>query len=251
MLPFLSRLALLVTCLGAVGCSSFGETFLFVAHSEDRTRHQYYRVTISGFSLLASSNYAAGVYDANAVDALFGELDGGRFRIKPEESVDTTLPPGPVTNGDQHDSSAQTANLEISTLDGKKMRDSRLVLFLSSNADSLINRIKSFATTEQVTTNLTQILLKEEIQAVETAKAVVPRQNARAETLATELRAIAKQAEAADINGISSDDLREWLRSALQSTAAVGQPGVQFTSLDQARTWFNENRAVLQEGVGR
>ena len=36
----------------------------------------YYRVTISGWTVLSTSQYASGWYDSEAVDSLFGELKG-------------------------------------------------------------------------------------------------------------------------------------------------------------------------------
>ncbi|QDV09305.1 hypothetical protein Poly30_48630 [Planctomycetes bacterium Poly30] len=247
-----------------MGCSTFSEQFLFVATNQETDHNQYYRVKIHGRTAFSSSNYAAGVYDRGAVDALFGELEGGRFRVSDRPDEPATVQPQDEDAGDVSALDADGAHktelaaiaddsppeITLRSLDGQSMEDTRLVLFLSSNADGLIKRIKSFATTSQITSNLTQLLLKDEIGALELAKASAPRRDVRAETLAKQLRAIADEADNVDDPALTDALIQGWVGRALESTASVVVSDQQFADVQAARKWFRENGSKLNAGVG-
>ena len=195
----LRTLPLLLAAALLTGCASFDETFHFTANAPGSPFTQYYRVKIEGFGLLASSEYASGLYDAEAVDSLFGELQGGSIRIgdKPASSKDGDCP-------------AEDEADDVKSLDGQPMGDRRLVLFLSSKANGLVSRIKAFTSSRQVTSSLTTLLLKDDVTALSRARALEPAQAARAESFATVLDQTAQRLK--DLDGAATENLDERLR---------------------------------------
>lgn len=239
---------LLLAAASLSGCASFDETFHFSAQAPGSPWKQYYRVKISGFGLFASSEYASGFYDAAAVDALFGEMAGGRVRLaKPA--------PEPATEGEGQGrattpaDAASTAPSQVRSLDGESMEAKRLVLFLSSKADGLISQLKSFSTSGDVTAGLTALLLKEDIAAVKTARAGEPARDARAQSFASVLDEAAERLRGVD--GASTDDLASTLRQtslrSIQELARQIEPGVVLADLAAAQAWFMQNQGTLRE----
>lgn len=183
------RLWMTVLALGFVllcGCSSFKEQYIFRAGRPGDAN--YYRVTIKGRTFFTSSQFAAGLYDAEAVDALFGELTGPGKRV--------TIDSGPRGQQQQQQSSGEDAALTMvsttanakdggaETVGGKSLKDQKFVFFLSSNADFFVNQIQTYVTTERMQTAVVTLLLKDDLQRLELAKIDGTAADARAKTLA-------------------------------------------------------------------
>lgn len=240
-------LVLILAALLLGGCSLFDESFHFTARTPGSPFTQYYRVDIEGFGFLASSEYAAGMYDAEAVDALFGELEGGTIRLSKGQAKDERDGEGSGEVGEPAEPSAQ----EPRSLDGESLAGKRLVLFLSSKADGLISRIKAFTSGKNVTANLTALLLKEDIATAERARAEQAGKDARAETFAEILEQSAERLSNVDAQEVDllAPTLRSRALETLQALARQIEPGVELSDLSAAQAWYAEHHASLREAL--
>lgn len=245
-----STLAILgMLCVGS--CATFDEVYHFAipldsTEGKSERLHHHYRVRIKGWTFLSASQYAAGLYDAKAVDALFGEVEGQRIAVDgiklaghearsaatPATSKALTSAGGATTTEAQAKS---CDHCETSDLQGQK-----LVIFLSTNADFYLRQLKDFIQTSNLQTNVASLLLmgdaersmeaeQEQIQQAQAAVALAakydlasggtfasgatPSKNVAAQALADLLRATAASSNDSEGSGTIVDAAsgRQWL----------------------------------------
>jgi hypothetical protein len=101
-------------------------------------------VRIKGWTFLSASQYAAGLHDASAVDALFGEVEGQRVTV---DRIDLA---GHTPRGGAHDSPIPNAGTRAGGDDAatpscagklKMSGSSKLVIFLGTNADFYLRQL--------------------------------------------------------------------------------------------------------------
>lgn len=259
--------AMAMVCLITfMGCSRFKEVYHFRATSGDHTN--YFRVTVNGWTLLTASQYAAGNYDAQAVDALFGEFQGPGLKVR----VDSTtlqghtprVPPTPVVApapapapapGPAPAPAAQTsepAPTKLETLTGESLDQKKFVFFLSSNSDFFVNQISTYVTTREMQQSIVTLILKEDIAALEKERLSGRTGDAAAETLATRLRAVSAELRAPADGSVTKGDATAAALSVLKTLAqnsavSAGVSGI--TDIVTAKQWLQDHPRAFAEGV--
>jgi hypothetical protein len=247
------------------GCSNFHEQYLFRAGRPGQAN--YYRVKIDGFTRFSSSQFAAGLYDAEAVDALFGELSGSGKRVTVTSAFETTTSqpissnpsnPGvtPVTaastevtmvSGAQ---SASKAGPASQTVAGKSMNNQKFVFFLSSNANAFINQIQTYVTADRMQTAVMTLIFKDDLQKLEASRSQTSAADLRAKTLgeamkgATTPLGTGDTAKSADVRSATLDVL-----ALLASRSSVSSPPG-FASLAEAEKWLREHPRAFRPTGG-
>lgn len=211
-------------------CSSFDEHYHFRARGKDHTN--YYRVTISGWTTLSSSQYAAGLYDAEAVNALFGEVKSKEGEPKEEE-----------------DDCAAAKEEKIESIDGKSMADRKLVLFLSANSDAFVGQIQSFVNSKEIQESMVTLILKDDVEKLAIAREEVKVEDARAEALEAELKSLAGAVEPS--GSIDAKKLQAKLLetvTALARSSSEGYSSLEFKDMQKAQDWFANNPGAFEGG---
>lgn len=258
----LRRSLLALACLGVLvlaGCSSFKEVYHFKATSGDHTN--YFRVTVNGWTFMSASQYAAGNYDADAVDALFGELQGAKVRVdsttlqghKPrvvETAVTTQSGTSTTTTTTQPSESGETPEaVKLETLTGESLDRKKFVFFLSSNSDFFVNQISTFVTTRDMQQSIVTLILKDDVAALERERLNGRKGDAAAEALATRLRTISAELRAAGVtNGQATTKIVSLLQTLAQNSAvSAGVGGI--TDVATAKQWLQDHPRAFAEGV--
>lgn len=274
------RRGLLVACtllLGNAGCVSIAERYYIKATSEKKgepAQTNYYRVDIIGWTSFSVSQYAAGWYDKDAVDQLFGELEGsgklvevdnvklaGHYRRKNgawiphstpatgggNTSVESNQNGSSETNSGDAGSDGSGGNARptahanpatVTSLEGNSLENKKLVLFLSTNADSLVNQLGILATNSVIQRNLTALLLGADIERLEAQRSAAAQSAAKSEQLASRLEAIASALEGlaeTDKDGVKKQALAA-LRVLAKSTPSF--EGTDFDDTTKALEWY-------------
>lgn len=214
----------------------------------------YYRVTIYGWTFLSTSQYSAGWYDADAVDSLFGELRGKTVRV---DRVDLeghkareVAAPGDES-GEGQESLSMPPPPMLESLDGQNLNRRKLVLFLSSNADSLANEISALTTKKELESTLTALVAAPEIEARENARSLDAATGEQDLVLAQELRTLSQTLNA----GADAQTVRTTLRDLLRVIARGTQTPEDLASINDAASslkWFAEHpKAFSLEGGAR
>ena len=254
------------------GCASFEEEHYFMTRdSETGEPVNFFRLSVSGGSELSSSRYVSGYYDEAAVDLFFNEIrksdtvaaNGGEpFRDTTLFRRDMSQTDTPAD--DTGEAPAETgATAETAKGDDKdegkapKASKSELVplgadeaggafmMILSSDADSVVNAIGSFAESSVVAESIAALLNRD---------AVIKRR------LSDARMAVAVQQTNAALNIIDSHVAQgkaattgaEGERAAVYILGVLarelgGNPS--FTTIEGARSWFDGRRAA-SEGAG-
>lgn len=258
----------------SAGCSRFKEVYHFRATAGEHTN--YYRVTVKGWTVLSASQYAAGNYDAQAVDALFGELQGAKVRVDStslqghparvvqQTSVTTAggtttttsttaaaAPSAAVPGSNAADESTKT---KLETLTGENLDQKKFVFFLSSNSDFFVNQISTYVTTREMQQSIVTLILKEDIAALEKQRLSGRTGDEAAETLATRLRAISKELRTPADGTVTNADATSAVTAVLKtlaqnSTVSAGVNDI--TSVATAKQWLQDHPRAFVEGVNR
>lgn len=231
----------------------------------------FFRLTVSGGSELSASRYVSGYYDEAAVDLFFNEIrksdttdaNGGEpfrdttlFRRNMTQAGNTET----VTTTAETSETAETGKGE-ETQDGKapnspKMSKSELVplgadeaggafmMILSSDADSVVNAIGSFAESSVVAESIAALLNRE---------AVIERRrsDARLAVAVQRTNAALQIIDSHVADGKKAETSAEGERAAVYILGVLarelgGNPS--FTTIEGARSWFDGRRAANQGG---
>jgi hypothetical protein len=233
-------LVVLAAVVSLTGCSQFHEQYLF--RSGRPGRANYYRVTISGHTTFSSSQFAAGLYDAEAVDALFGELKGpGKLVSVQGTALAPQTPPGTGTPELVDSSDPDVKTNPVQTLDGKPVNDQKFVFFLSSNANAFINAIQTYVDSERMQTAMVSLLVKDDVREMETARAEERVETRRANSLSKAIDATVQPlgtGDAAQSKSVREVTLR--LLALLASRSDTASPR-SFASIEDAEQWLRES----------
>lgn len=249
----LGRSSLVLILLTFAACTPFREVYHFRAGRPGAAN--YYRVTIEGWTGLTSSQYSAGLYDAEAVDALFGELTGPGKRI----SVDSTNLKGhPVRGGTSSTTTttppvtvvAASGSTAAESLSGRSLEGKKFVFFLSSNNDFFINQIQTYVTAERMQNDVVSLLLRGDVEQLERARLQRKNSDARAQSIADTLTAQVAGLGTGD--NATAKDVRAAALQILNDLAARAQepPTASFTSIAEAETWVRQHSGAFRQAGG-
>jgi hypothetical protein len=252
----------LASALSAGSCTTFDEVYHFALPIEggqqgNETQHHHYRVRIKGWTFLSASQYAAGLYDASAVDALFGEVEGQRIAV---DRIDLA---GHTPRGGAHASPNPNAGTRAGGGDSatpsfagklKKTGSSKLVIFLSTNADFYLRQLKDFIQTSNLQTNVAALLLAGDAELALRAEHAQARQARSARIVAAKLGHAAAEEFAAGKTP-STASAAQALSELLRSTAALSNDAEGSGAIVDAasgRAWLGAHpRAFRASGGGR
>lgn len=250
----LPKALLLVATLTLAACSNFHEQYMF--RSGRTGKANYYRVTISGYTTFTSSQFAAGLYDAEAVDALFGELSGPGKRVsiggtsfqQTGGDANASDKAGELTAVGVIDSSAKSK--PIQSLEGKPVKNQKFVFFLSSNANAFVNAIQTYVDSDRIQTAMVSLLIKDEVKKLEEARAEERVALSRANGLAAAMDASVAPlgtGEAATSADVKTATLKV-LSLLANRSEAVSPPS--FASIDDAENWFRATPRAFRPAGG-
>jgi hypothetical protein len=248
-------------CAGS--CATFDEVYHFALPIDgrgdgDETHHHHYRVRIKGWTFLSASQYAAGLYDASAVDALFGEVEGQRIAVdrvalaghQPRATASSNQPAAAAA-GESATSSQPAATR---TEKANEARSQKLVIFLSTNADFYLRQLKDFIQTSNLQTNVSALLLAGDAERALQAEHAQEGRARATLTLASKLEQAAGDGFAAGKTPEAASAARS-LAELLRSTAALSNDGDGAGSIvdaASARAWLGSHpRAFRASGGGR
>jgi hypothetical protein len=244
----------LAAVLTLTSCSQFHESYLF--RSGRPGKANYYRVTISGTTTFTSSQFAAGLYDAEAVDALFGELKGPGKRV----SIDSAFAPSPDPNNPASDpapasqgltlvamSDSEAKTKPMQTLDGKTVKDQKFVFFLSSNANAFINAIQTYVDSQRIQTAMVSLMIKDDVQKLEAARASERIATARTNALKTSFDA--SVAPLGNGDGATSEKVRAAalkVLALLASRSGAPPSPPKFDDFEKAEAWLRDRPGTFR-----
>lgn len=249
----LPKVLLLMAALTLTACSNFHEQYMF--RSGRPGKANYYRVTISGYTTFTSSQFAAGLYDAEAVDALFGELNGPGKLVSIggtsfQQTGDGTASGTTTELTTVATSDAASKTRPIQSLEGKPVKDQKFVFFLSSNANAFINTIQTYVDSDRIQTAMVSLLIKDDVKKLEEARAEERVALSRANGLAAAMDAsvaplgTGEAATSADVKGATLKVL-----SLLANRSEAASPP-SFSTLDAAEQWFRETPRAFRPAGG-
>jgi hypothetical protein len=208
---------------------------------------------------MSASQYAAGNYDAEAVDALFGELQGAKVRVdsttlqghRPRvvETTVTTQTGTSTTTTEVPEPATTPETVKLATLTGESLDRKKFVFFLSSNSDFFVNQISTFVTTRDMQQSIVTLILKEDVAVLERERLNGRKGDAAAETLATRLRATSGELRGAGVtNGQATTKIIALLKTLAQNSAvSAGVDGI--TDVAAAKQWLQDHPRAFAEGV--
>lgn len=247
MRPSAGVLLVLLAC----GCaSSFQEVHFAKSQPPPETPVNYFRVTVTGYTFLASARYLSGYFDEEAVNAYFNEFTqpaGGRLS-GPQPTTSTAAaarsaassPPPPTTGAAAPATpTGPPAGADIRPLTCPKGSACSLVLILSSNSDEIATQIGSLATNKDTMDALTRLLNRDTLRKASTAKARADVQVGRGRLLVALGDQTVKPLtpEAANVAGQLLS-----FANALAADLGNQQP---FKTLADANVWLTTNRGRL------
>jgi len=208
------RVVVCLACLIATGCAStFGETHYFRSEYASGAPVNYFRVTVSGSTLFSNSRYFSGYFDPEAANAYFGQ------------------------SGPAADRASQTQTTSLDDGVGRQ----RLVMLLSSNADSIAGDIGQLADNTALMNDLTG-LIRNTVTDASPARKALRIQQERAKALAAESqRLIAPLKEGDGVTAVRDHMLE--MANRLGRELGSGQD---FDSLAAAGTWLKANEKRLK-----
>jgi len=238
-----------------VGCSQFHEHYIFRAGRPGKAN--YYRVKIDGYTRYTSSQFAAGLYDAEAVDALFGELTGPgkRVTVTSAFAATTSTPPAITdTSGDvalvNSSTNVTTPVSSPETLSGKSLTNQKFVFFLSSNANAFINQIQTYVDAGNTQTAVMTLLFKDDMQKLEASRSQVSKADVRMSTLSTAIANAVTPLGTGDT--AKSSDVRDAtleIMALLANRSNTSSP-VSFSDIKQAEQWIRDHPQAFRPAGG-
>lgn len=260
----LSALAWLLSCLLAVGCTTIKETYhVRATQTDDAANTNYYRIKIKGHSMGSASQYASGLYDSRAVDALFGELEGKTVRVDrvnleghqersagSSSASDSAVESG--TTSSTEDSStaagASAPGARLESFDGQSLENRKLVLFLSSNSDALVNEISAQVTKLSTEGTLAAMMLAPEIEELQASLLEADRIREEDRVPGAALRYLAKSLRNGDG---TPDKVRATLVQGLREIARRSQNPAEAESIEDVESallWLQQNPNAFKTG---
>lgn len=261
-------------CLGALGCVSIDETYHLKATEIDRNGRattNYYRVKIDGWTCFSASQYAAGLYDKDAVASLFGEFEGqtvswngvaddsgdaspaagnggsgsgnGGAPGDGSTSDDDAADDDTTSDATSDDSGTGGGTQRIESIGGDPVEGRTLVLFLSTNANALVDQISSFVTESTITSALSGMLVAPKVEELDEAKLKSERSDAERRLLAAKLQNIGERLKALPAANQTVANVQpllvEAIRELARSTGETGSAGI--GDADSALAWLAQH----------
>lgn len=152
------------------------------------------------------------------------------------------------SSGDRDNAKAQ-GSISLSSLQGDPITGKKLVLFLSTNSDALVNQISAVASKNTIQNTLTAMLLAGEIEEREAAKYEAQRVEADDSVLAGGLKRVADALK----NDASPAAVRRQLLRGLRAVArhSARPVGVStITSAESALNWLESNPDAFRAPAG-
>lgn len=227
-LLFRKSLWILIGCLTLLlGCSSqTKEHHYFATFNETapgvRVPTQFFRVNVEGGSEFANARYLTGYFDERAISLFFNEMKSpanGKIFYDDQKNpgTDVKLTPLNAPNG-----------------------EGTFVLIMSTNADSIASTIGSFAESQVVADSMTRVLNRDRYKAKVHSDAMVSIHKAEAGAIFSRVDAQTKMAKGAASGDAAASNYKRALTALAQG---LGYTGLEFTSVEEAQTWFSiENR---------
>lgn len=254
----LNRFALPLGLLALCGCSTFGEKHYFASVDSRGEAVNFFRLTVSGYSLLSSSRYESGYFDEQAVNQYFGTISqpaNGAFGVdagaggagsgagtstpSTAAHADGTGSPAPAGGGTAPPGGGTT----LVPLGGAPNAHGSLVLLLSSNSDAIAENIGALAESQDTLAAVTLLANRDKLQQVDTAQTAVDRQRVRGAAL----KSLGEQLIGQLDDKADQVTAERNLLAYLNSIASQFGNDVPFTNLTQAKDWLNRKRATLLE----
>ena len=233
---FFDRTIPLVLCSGLAGCASvIHETHYFRSVDRSGNPVNYYRVNVSGGTLLSSSRYLSGYFDEQAVNTYFNEY------TQPDKAhfADTPAQPPAPTNPSALNST--NPGRKVESLTGS-LNDRHLVLILSSNSDEIASGISSLAQSNDIASTLESIVSRDRTSAASKATSELKFDASRGKVLADKgtavLAAIGDNSDRATVQP-------NLLRYAEDLATFLSGGDVRFASLQDASDWLRQHKSLL------
>ncbi|HWB55190.1 MAG TPA: hypothetical protein VG722_13395 [Tepidisphaeraceae bacterium] len=231
------------------GCmSTFDEVHYFKA--EDRQTKQtvnYYRLHIYGGAFLSSARYMSGYYSPTAVEQYFGEFSqpaNGQF---PEDSSGSQAASSSTTITSKSTTTQPGGSTEVTTLSGNISLDKRmLVLLFSTNSDAIASQISTVATSQDITSNLLNLVSAKQINAGAAAQASAAVTQGKNHALAV-LGDSLGMAGSPDLSAGTRDAVLANLLAYANALAADLGNDEPFTDFTAAAKWLQAHRATLEK----
>ena len=222
------------------GCATgFQETHYFKAElATGGGIPNYYRLSVSGKTLLSSARYVSGYFDEDTLNSYFNEFAqpaNGAF------TPSVSKLPGGVGAGDTKTTGTGTdAQPLTSSLTGKK-----LIMILSTNSDEIATQIGTLASSKQFTASLAGLLAHEQYASADESQRRLALDQKRASTTAD----VVSKSVTAIPDAPSAEQVRTTLVAAINLLASdLGYDGA-FSTLDDAAQWLQFNRGRLSRSV--
>lgn len=211
----LASLCVLQGCMAVVN-----EKHYFATYARDSTEPaNFFRLSIHGEAGYSSARYVSGYYDERAVDLFFSEMRTG------DSKKSANLFPSSLTE--------PVTDEKIRPL-SPGAGHGAFVMILSTNADSVVNTIGSFAESEVVAQSITNLLNADEIKAKARSDSQVAPRRAGATALLAQIDAL-MPAATGDLSESAAID--QYVRTLSVLAQALGYRGT-FNSFEEARRWF-------------
>jgi len=243
----------------SMGRTSLSETYYYAVPSPyNEGNTNFYRLRLTGGSLLSKTQYRHGYYPARAVDAFLGnvQLDKGARELELEDRLMTMIDEGTEIAWKNYIAETVATGKNNSTINDDKLKtksdarrklleypqkskleidynpagniitynsNNKLIFFLSSNPNEVMSRITSFAEDEktiQSVNRLSQFIAEPKQKEFQTIKT----QN---KLLETQLKAIASKMDywhTVDLDGPKSDQAITELLTLLSAVATEVKP---------------------------
>lgn len=208
------------------GCSAtIGQKHHFAVYNGASTEPvNFFRLTISGGASMSGARYVSGYYDERAVDLFFNEIRTAQKSPAIFEAnlvnPGTTQKIEPLNPGAEHGA---------------------FVLLLSTNADSVVNTIGSFAESEVVAESITNLINSDKIRSKALSDARATPLRAGATALVTQIDALLP---ASDATTTPAGARESYLRVLSVLAQARGYRG-SFTTFDEARQWMSKSMEAV------
>lgn len=171
-------------------CSTFSERY-FIEIQECRSdwsgpHSSFIKLDLDGTAVFTESRFEMGWYDKRAVDSIFSTLS--RENVTPSE-ISSTLPGSILTPGldcKAVDDGRVWRRTRVYGPNGQPIEDvtgKRLVLFVSSNPNNIVNRISTLSNTLSVSEDMAFLLRKGEFSEATTAELELREASKRHEAL--------------------------------------------------------------------
>jgi hypothetical protein len=228
----------LVLVVATAGCaSSFHETHFFKYASERGGISNYFRLTVSGQTMLCSARYISGYFEEDIVNQYFNEIG------QPDKGRLIPVGQSPKTEGTRNTEAKGEGTPTTSAKALQELKSPALVLLLSSNSDDIANQLGALAQSEEFTASLARLMASSRFEAANEAERRLRNDQARGRLVAT----LGDQLLMTLPDKPTADEVKNRVLEFVNHLGAdLGAP-VPFNNLKEAADWLGHNRSRLRQ----